>query len=58
MSIPKDEDIEGKAMFTTLLSKGVVNALAEVIRSTIHLYEGRSVDCAKTLSSYAVNESS
>ena len=45
-------------MFTELLSKGVVNALAEVIRSIIHLYEDCSVDLANILSSYAVNESS
>ena len=58
ISIPKEEDIDGKAMFTTLLSKGVVKALAEVIRSTIHLYDCCSVGCVKVLNSHAMNQSS
>ena len=56
MSIPKEEDIDGKAMFTTLLSKGVVKALAEVIRSTIHLYDCCSVGCVKVLNSHEASQ--
>jgi hypothetical protein len=58
MSIPKKEDIDGKAMFTTLLSKGVMNELREVISSTVHLYEEDSTDDAKAFFSHVVREHS
>lgn len=37
--MPSATEMEGRAMLTTLLSKGVVKALSEVTSSTIHLYE-------------------
>ncbi len=44
MSMLRAVEMEGRAMLTTLLSKGVMKALSEVTRRTIHLYEssGRS----------------
>jgi hypothetical protein len=58
MSILRKEDIDGKAMFTTLLSKGVMNELREVISSTIHLYEEDSTDDDNAFFSQVMREHS